>query len=275
MVLATTTISGMTPTYLDTILESHRRRAASDQRDWRSRAATLHYDGPSFVLVLRKGSSPFIKVIAEVKRRSPSKGALATDLDVAALAETYRVAGASAISVLTDEEYFGGSLDDLRTVRRTVDLPVLRKDFTVSENDVLDAVEAGASAVLLIVAALSDAELSSFLTLSGECGIDALVEVHDATEARRAVEAGAQIIGINQRNLRTFDVDPEHAASLISELPRECLRVCESGLSSVSDVERAADSGFDAILVGEAFITASDPATTVKSFSLVPTAHRG
>ncbi len=264
----------MALTYLDTILESHRRRAANDHRDWRARVEGVHYEGPSFVLVLRQGSSPFIKVIAEVKRRSPSKGLLAPDLDVAALAEAYRDAGASAISVLTDRDFFEGSMEDLLTVRRSVNLPVLRKDFTVSENDVLDAVEGGASAVLLIVAALSDAELSSFLTLADQCGIDALVEVHDADEARRAVDAGARIIGINQRNLRTFDVDPERAASLISALPRESLSVCESGLSTVADVERAADAGFDAVLVGEAFITAPDTAAAVKSFALVPSGQR-
>jgi indole-3-glycerol phosphate synthase len=264
----------MAPTYLDTILESHRRRAAGDERDWRSRVDEIRYDGPSFILVLRQGSSPFIKVIAEVKRRSPSKGLLAPDLDVAALATTYRDEGASAISVLTDRDFFEGSMDDLYAVRRTVALPVLRKDFTVSENDVLDAVEAGASAVLLIVAALSDEELTSFLSLSDQCGIDALVEIHDADEARRATDAGARIIGINQRNLRTFDVDPEHAASLISELPRDCLSVCESGLATVADVERAAEAGFDAVLVGEAFITASDPAAAVKSFALVPSGQR-
>lgn len=264
----------MVPTYLDSILESHRRRAANDRRDWRARVDGIRYEGPSFVLALRQGSSPFIKVIAEVKRRSPSKGLLAPDLDVASLAEVYRDAGASAISVLTDRDFFEGSMDDLLSVRRQVALAVLRKDFTVSENDVLDAVEAGASAVLLIVAALSDGELSSFLALADECGIDALVEVHDAEESRRALDAGARIIGINQRNLRTFDVDPERAASLISTLPRECLSVCESGLATVADVERAAESGFDAVLVGEAFVTAPDPGAVVKSFALVASAQR-
>jgi indole-3-glycerol phosphate synthase len=264
----------MARTYLDSILESHRRRAANDERDWRSRVDETRYDGPSFELVLRQGSSPFIKVIAEVKRRSPSKGLLAPDLDVAGLAQTYRDEGASAISVLTDRDFFEGSMDDLRTVRKSVALPVLRKDFTVSENDVLDAVEAGASAVLLIVAALSDQELTSYLALAELCGIDALVEIHDADEARRAVDAGARIIGVNQRNLRTFDVDTERAASLIAALPRECVRVCESGLATVADVERAAAVGFDAVLVGEAFITALDPAATVKSFALVPSGQR-
>jgi indole-3-glycerol phosphate synthase len=264
----------MATTYLDTILESHRRRAAQDDRDWQARVDGVRYEGPSFVLVLRQGSSPFIKVIAEVKRRSPSKGFLAADLDVATLTAAYRDAGASALSVLTDQEFFGGSMDDLIVARRTVALPVLRKDFTVSENDVLDAVEAGASAVLLIVAALSDTELSSFLELTDRCGIDALVEVHDSDEAARAVDAGARIIGVNQRDLRTFDVDPDRAASVLESLPRDVLTVCESGLASVEDVESAAQVGFDAVLVGEAFVTASDPSALVKTFALVPSGSR-
>lgn len=264
----------MATTYLDTILESHRRRAAQDDRDWETRADQLRYEGPSFVLVLRQGSSPYIKVIAEVKRRSPSKGLLAPDLDVATLAAAYRDAGASAISVLTDQEFFDGSMDDLIVVRRSVALPVLRKDFTVSENDILDAVESGASAVLLIVAALSERELASFLALSERCGIDALVEVHDDEEAKRALDAGSRIIGINQRDLRTFDVDSDRAAAVLESLPRDVLTVCESGLSSVEDVESAAQLGFDAVLVGEAFVTASDPSARVKAFALVASGQR-
>jgi indole-3-glycerol phosphate synthase len=264
----------MSPTYLDAILLSHRARAARDQRDWRARLEETHYDGPSFVLVLRQGSSPFIKVIAEVKRRSPSKGELAPDLDVAALARIYRDAGASAISVLTDREFFEGSLEDLALVRKSVELPVLRKDFTVSENDVLDAAEAGAGAVLLIVAALSDAELTSFLEVADTCGVDALVEVHDEDEARRALGAGARVIGVNQRDLRTFEVDPTRAEGVIASLPRDALTICESGVTSVADVERAAQAGFDAVLVGEAFVTALDTSAIVKAFSLVPSVQR-
>jgi indole-3-glycerol phosphate synthase len=264
----------MATTYLDTILATHRRRAAQDPRDWRERVEGVHYDGPSFILVLRQGSSPYVKLIAEIKRRSPSKGPLATDLDVAELATIYRDAGANAISVLTDEDYFGGTMEDLEVVRRSVALPILRKDFTVSENDVLDAVEAGASAVLLIVAALSDEELTTFVELAERCGIDALVEIHDADESKRALEAGAKIIGINQRNLHTFEVDTERATSLIEVLPRDCLAVCESGLSTLEDAQRAAQAGFDALLVGEAFVTASDPASVVKSFALVPSTQR-
>jgi indole-3-glycerol phosphate synthase len=264
----------MATTYLDTILQSHRRRAAQDSRDWEARVDQIRYDGPSFVLALRQGSSPFIKVIAEVKRRSPSKGLLAPDLDVAALAAAYRDAGASAVSVLTDQEFFEGSMEDLIVVRRTVALPVLRKDFTVSENDILDAVEAGASAVLLIVAALSDEELRSFMELTDRCGVDALVEVHDVDEGKRAVDAGARIVGVNQRDLRTFDVDTDRAASVLETLPREVLTVCESGLSRVEDVEGAAQAGFDAVLVGEAFVTSSDPSAVAKAFALVPSGQR-
>jgi indole-3-glycerol phosphate synthase len=264
----------MTPTYLDAILTSHRSRAATDHRDWRARLDDVRYAGPSFVLVLRQGSSPFIKVIAEVKRRSPSKGLLAPDLDVAALAGIYRDAGASAVSVLTDEEFFEGSLEDLARVRKSVELPLLRKDFTVSENDVLDAADAGAGAVLLIVAALSDAELISFLEVAEAVGVDALVEVHDEDEAQRALNAGARIIGINQRDLRTFDVDSDRAEKVIASLPRDTLTVCESGIRTVEDVERAAEAGFDAVLVGEAFVTAADTSATVKAFSLVPTVQR-
>jgi indole-3-glycerol phosphate synthase len=165
-------------------------------------------------------------------------------------------------------------MDDLIVVRRTVTLPVLRKDFTVCENDVLDAVEAGASAVLLIVAALSDQELASFLELTERCGIDALVEVHDADEAKRAVDAGSRIIGVNQRDLRTFDVDSDRATSVLESLPRDVVTVCESGLSSVEDVESAAQVGFDAVLVGEAFVTSSDPSSLVKAFALVASGQR-
>lgn len=264
----------MTPTYLDAILTSHRSRAALDQRDWRARTDEVHYSGPSFVLVLRQGSSPFIKVIAEVKRRSPSKGLLAPDLDVTALAGVYRDAGASAVSVLTDEAFFEGSLEDLVRVRTAIELPLLRKDFTVSENDVLDAAEAGAGAVLLIVAALSDAELRAFVEVAEAAGLDALVEVHDEVEAQRALDAGARIIGVNQRDLRTFDVDPDRAAKVIASLPRDTLTVCESGIRTVEDVERAAEAGFDAVLVGEAFVTAADPSATVRAFALVPTVQR-
>ena len=208
-------------------------------------------------------------MIAEVKRRSPSKGWIAKDLDPAVLARDYERGGASAISVLTDEASFAGSRSDFEAVRNSTTLPLLRKDFTVCFNDIFDAAEMGASAVLLIVAALSDSELQAFYTASTDCGMDCLVEVHDENEARRAVQCGARIVGINQRDLRTFKVDPERALAVRSSLPSEIVTVAESGLQSVADVELMRDAGFDAVLVGETFVRAVDTATEVRQFSSV------
>ncbi len=216
-----------------------------------------------------------VKVIAEVKRRSPSKGWISEHLDVAQLARDYEAGGATAISVLTDTKHFAGAVDDLTTVASSVSLPLLRKDFTVSENDVLDAAQMGASAVLLIVAALDDEELTSFVQLAHEVGIDALVEVHDHEEAARAVDGGARIIGVNQRDLHTFDVDRARASSVIDKVPSSIVTVCESGLRTSDDVARAAQAGFDAVLVGESFVTAASVVDTVRAFSSVALVHRG
>jgi indole-3-glycerol phosphate synthase len=155
-----------------------------------------------------------------------------------------------------------------------VSLPLLRKDFTVCANDVLDAADAGASAVLLIVAALSDDELEAFIELAHGAGLDAVVEVHDGEEAKRSLDCGARIVGVNQRNLHTFDVDRDHAATVIQSLPASIVTVCESGLSSRGDIERAADAGFDAVLVGEAFVTARDVTEAVRALSSVPLVAR-
>ena len=261
-------------TYLDDILHRHRARAAADERDWRERAATVHAVVPSMLGALCDPGNGNVKVIAEVKRRSPSKGWLHEGLDVARIARDYAAGGASAISVLTDAEHFAGSLADLHAARDAVNLPLLRKDFTVSANDVLDAADAGASAVLLIVAALEDDELEEFLAVAHGAGLDAVVEVHDHDEAKRSLDCGARIIGVNQRNLHTFDVDRENAARVIQSLPTSIVTVCESGLSSPEDVARAADAGFDAVLVGEAFVTASDVADTVRAYSSVPLVTR-
>jgi indole-3-glycerol phosphate synthase len=261
-------------TYLDEILHHHRARVATDERDWRERAAIVRAPVPSLLAALSERANTNVKVIAEVKRRSPSKGWLHEDLDVAHLARAYADGGATAISVLTDAEHFSGSLEDLETVAHTVNLPLLRKDFTVSENDVLDAADAGASAVLLIVAALSDDELRSFLAVAHDAGLDAIVEVHDDDEARRSLDGGARIIGVNQRNLHTFDVDRDNAARVIQSLPASIVTVCESGLSSPEDVARAAAAGFDAVLVGESFVTAQNVADVVRSFATVPLVSR-
>ncbi len=265
----------MAATYLDEILARHRRRAALDRREWRERVAHVHYDGPSFFDALVDRTNPHVKVIAEVKRRSPSRGWLNEYLKASEMATAYANGGATAVSVLTEEDSFSGSVGDLVEVAHAVSLPLLRKDFTVSPNDVLDTADMGASTVLLIVAALGDDELRDLLALSETCGLEALVEVHDRKEAARAVDAGARLIGINQRNLVTFEVDPTHAASVIDALPVTTVTVCESGLGSVSDVRRAASVGFDAVLVGEVFVTSSAVEEMVRSFASVPWVGRG
>jgi indole-3-glycerol phosphate synthase len=264
----------MTPTYLDDIVEHHRERARRDKRVWQDRLESVHYEGPLMLDALKDASSPHVKIIAEVKRRSPSKGWLNEHLDAAQLARDYEAGGASAISVLTDGPHFAGSVDDFARVRAATQLPLLRKDFTVSANDVLDTAAMGASCVLLIVAALSDEELGLFFSVAGQCGLDALVEVHDRDEARRAVSLGATLIGVNQRDLRSFEVSPDRAADVINSLPGAVVTVCESGLSSRDDVERAARSGFDAVLVGECFVRSPEPALAVRSFAEVAKGRR-
>lgn len=260
----------MATSYLDKIVAWHRQRAAEDNRDWRVRQSHVVQARPSFRAALEHHAKDPVAVIGELKRRSPSKGWLAPDLDVVAMAHRYLAAGARAISILTDYEFFSGSLNDLEIVSKNVTAPLLRKDFTVSENDVLDARDAGASAVLLITTALSDDELVRFQTLALAVGLDALVEVHDHDEASRALASGATLIGVNQRDLKTFEVDPSHAASVVDAVRREgVVTVCESALSSLDDVQRAADAGYDAVLVGEAFVTAIDPDETVRSFASI------
>ena len=264
----------MAPTYLDDIVAWHRARASEDLRDWRERLGVVSYEGPSLLDALRDPSNPNVKVIAEVKRRSPSKGWIDEHVDAARLAMVYQRGGATAVSVLTDEKYFSGSVEDLTSVRAAVDLPLLRKDFTVSANDVLDAAAMGASCVLLIVAALDDEELRLFLHVAEHSGIDALVEVHDDREARRALDCGATLVGVNQRDLRSFQVDTDQAVAVMSSLPRDIVTVAESGLATPHDVRRAGDAGFDAVLVGEAFIRSPHREELVRSFASLPRVQR-
>ena len=259
----------MASTYLDSIEVFHRERAASDPRDWRERRDHVRNNGPRLETALSRDGGTFVKVIAEVKRRSPSMGWLGQHLDAACLALDYVAGGASAISVLTDEPHFAGSRADLEAAASAVNVPVLRKDFTVSENDVLDAAEMGASAVLLIAAILEADELARYVALALEVGLSALVEVHDAREAQAALASGARIIGVNQRDLHTFKVDAEHAATVIADLPGDIIRVAESGFRTRSDVERAAQAGFDAVLVGEVFVASDNPSELVSDFATV------
>ncbi|MBV9950418.1 MAG: indole-3-glycerol-phosphate synthase, partial [Acidimicrobiia bacterium] len=214
-----------------------------------------------FAEALRATST--LRVIAEIKRRSPSKGDLAPDLDPADMARRYASGGASCLSVLTDERWFGGSRADLAAARGAIDLPVLRKDFTVAALDVCDARTMGADCVLLIAAALDDAELADLHALAVEVSLDALVEVHDEAEVERALAVGARCIGVNQRDLVTFDVDTDRAVRVAPLIPAGVVRVAESGVRSADDATRLAAAGYHAVLVGESVVTAGDPAAGV------------
>lgn len=200
-----------------------------------------------------------------MKRRSPSAGPLAPDLDPAGLARSYAAGGAAALSVLTDEEFFGGGIGDLRAAREAVSLPVLRKDFTVSVRDVLDTRAMGADCVLLIVAALDDAELAELITVARDVGLDALVEVHDEAELDRALAVDADLVGVNQRDLVTFTVDRQRAGRLAARIPPDVVRVAESGVRGATDAVRLARAGYHAVLVGESLVTAPDPMEAVEA----------
>ena len=206
------------------------------------------------------------RLIAEIKKVSPAKGALNPDMDVRAMAQLYENAGASAISVLTDARYFSGHLDDLRAVRATVSLPVLRKDFVVDAYQLIDARAAGADAALLIVGAF-DAPLTSIralLTSAHDVGLDCLVEVHDEGELDVALEAGADVIGVNNRNLKTFEVSLDVTERLAPRIPQGTVLVSESGITTRADAQRVRRAGASAILVGSAIVSASDPAAKVR-----------
>lgn len=261
-------------TYLDAILAWHRDRARADERPLETllaQAAAMP-KARGFTDALRRASTDGrIAVIAEVKRRSPSKGPLALDVVAGVLAQTYEAGGAAALSVLTDAVHFGGSALDLQDARLATTLPVLRKDFTVSARDVADARIMGADAVLLIVAAIDQAELIDLVVLSRDLGLDALVECHDQPEVERALSAGATLVGINQRDLITFAVDTERAERLAAFLPNDVVKVAESGIDGPASTRRLVAAGFAAVLVGEHLVTAADPAAAVAS--LVGAAH--
>lgn len=262
------------PTYLAEIVAAHRQAAAGDGRDPERLVAEARSvpAAPSFVDALRR--APGLAVVAEIKRRSPSKGPLAPDLDPASLAAAYAAGGASCLSVLTDRDHFGGAPGDLVAARRASGLPALRKDFTVSVADICDARRMGASAVLLIVAALSDEELARFLSVAATLELDALVEVHDGSELERALAAGARLVGVNQRDLATFAVDGERARDLAAGIPAEVVAVAESGIADGVDAARLAAAGFQAVLVGESLVRAPDPAAAVAAMAGHPVGPR-
>ena len=207
---------------------------------------------------------PGVSLIAEIKRASPSKGLIRADLDAVTLAREYEISGAAAISVLTDRRFFQGDLDDLRTVRKHVGLPVLRKDFILDSYQVYEARAAGADALLLITAALGDDELLGLYQLTRALGMCALVEVHSEAELERALQVGPDIIGVNNRDLRTFRVDLETTARLRPLVPADVILVAESGVHTQDDVARLAEIGADAMLVGESLVRAPDTARKVR-----------
>jgi indole-3-glycerol phosphate synthase len=261
-------------------------RAVADARsDAERRAERLPLDGlratvaglPSargFGAAVRRGpEGP--RVIAEVKRRSPSKGDIRVDLDPAALAGAYAAGGAAAVSVLTEPRHFAGSPGDLQAVRAAVELPVLRKDFVTTAYQVWEARAWGADAVLLIVAALDPPALRVLLDEATEAGLDALVEVHTRAEAEVAAAVDATLVGVNARDLATLEVDPNRFAEVRRSLPAGTVLVAESGIRDRADVQAAADAGADAVLVGETLVNARDPAAAVRDLLGVPTRTGG
>jgi len=207
---------------------------------------------------------PGLACIAEFKRRSPSKGWIKQDADPVVVARAYQAAGAAAISVLTDGPFFGGSLDDLRRVRAAVGIPVLRKDFIIDPYQVVEARAAGADALLLIVSALRQEDLVELLAEVSRMGMEALVETHDRREVERALAAGARVIGVNHRDLRTFDLDMTLASSMRPVVPSDRLLVAESGIRTADDLCRMRQAGVDAILVGEILMCDPDPGSALR-----------
>lgn len=245
-------------TILDSIIEGVREDLAARRKPLAEIYEEMFAANPVRDIYLALAGAE-MKVIAEVKRASPSKGSLSPIADPAELAKKYEVAGASVISVLTEQRRFNGTLADLRTVSQKVDIPVLRKDFMIDEYQFFEARAAGADAILLIVAALSKHQLKDFYDIASELKMAALIEVHTADELERAIEIEPRIVGVNSRNLKTLEVDAKAFADLLPRIPVEVIKVAESGISTRAEVEFAQRHGANAILVGEALVTALDP----------------
>lgn len=246
--------------FLKKIVAARKRRLekvkASISLEVVHQAAEERSDHRDFAGALSRGG---FGVIAELKRASPSRGLICAQYQPREIAESYERAGAAALSVLTEEEFFLGSLDDLKAVWETVGLPVLRKDFIVDDYQVYESAAAGADALLLIVAALEDNDLKRLLELSGEMKIAPLVEVHTGPELERAIAAGARIIGVNNRDLNSLEVSLETSFRLREKIPASCLAISESGIKSSHDLERLAGAGFNAVLIGEHLMVSGDP----------------
>jgi indole-3-glycerol phosphate synthase len=250
-------------TYLDRILERHRALAAAETRTLDDLLAEAARRPPTRGFRAELQASESLAVIGEIKRRSPSKGDLNAHLDPAVMARTYEAGGATCLSVLTDEEFFGGSTADLQAARAACSLPVLRKDFTVSPFDVADARLMGADCLLLIASAMDASLLADLHALAADLGLDVLVEIHDERELDAAVHAGATMIGVNQRDLYTFEVDDARAVRMAGKIPPGVVKVAESGVRGAEDARALRHAGYDAILVGETLVTAADPRSAI------------
>ena len=249
----------MTRTYLDDIVAWHRQRAQKDSRSFDELLVEAKSCAPTRGFASSIRATPHLAVIAEIKRKSPSKGDLNANLDPAALAFQYQRGGASCLSVLTDSNHFGGSVADLQTARDACTVPVIRKDFTIDVRDICDARIMGADCVLLIAAVLTPNELSSFLEICREVDIDALVEVHDEAELDVAKRSGATMVGVNQRDLVSFAVDQARAVRMAPLIPDHMVKVAESGVRGREDARALRAAGYDAILVGEHLVTSPNP----------------
>jgi len=238
------------------------REASDSIRDLRRNATVLATERRSFRDALI-ASRPAI--IAEIKQASPSRGLLSDDYDPARVARQYENGGAACLSVLTDRDFFRGSIEDLQSAREACRLPVLRKDFVIDERNVLEAAAAGADAILLIAAILEVRELRRFRELAAEFSMDALVEVHDADDLEKAAASGADLIGVNNRDLRTFEVNIETSLALARHIPAGAIRVSESGIDSVERVRELAEAGYEAFLIGEYLMRSPDPANALRN----------
>jgi indole-3-glycerol phosphate synthase len=260
-------MSATTPDLLAAIVAGARRisdvrRSQVPEAALERAAAARSPRGSRFVSALRESAPP--RVIAECKRRSPSRGILREDYDAAAHAASYATSGAAAISVLTEPTFFDGSLDDLQRVRAAVSLPLLRKDFIVTRYQVLEAAAAGADAVLLLVGALDQPMLLALLGDATELGLAALVEVHDRAELARAIDVGVRVIGVNSRDLRTLTVDPRVHDDLLAVIPQDAIAIAESGIGSAADLYRLEAAGYHAFLIGERLITQPSPGAALR-----------
>ncbi len=238
------------------------RKAAADMHALESAAA--QHEPRGFAHALREAAKEHTAVIAEIKKASPSKGLIRANFDAAALAKELEAGGAAALSVLTDEKFFQGSLENLRLASAAVKLPCLRKDFMVDEFQVLEARANAADAILLIVAALTDAELRKLRDAARSLGLDVLCEVHDKEEAERALVLDCECVGVNSRDLRTFEVSLGRACELASKLPKDAVKVAESGIHTAADMALLGGAGYDAFLIGESLMRSAEPGEALK-----------